>query len=104
VSLRVASELRRAGVPLQSLRKVIDYVRSRGFDRPLGGAFLVASGEEVYLRDGDDLIATLREPGQKILFQVVNLERTVEELKSEVIHLKGAEDAEDETREGRAAV
>lgn len=89
IALRVAVELRKAGVSLQSLRKVVDFLRrERKLDHPMSEGFLLTDGKQVYLKDGEDLIATLREPGQKLLFQVVDLARTVNELHGAVLQLQ----------------
>lgn len=82
VRLKVAKELRDAGVSLQALRRVIarlgDYV---GLDDPLVSNRLVVSGDDVLLiRDHNELVSLLRNPGQGALYIVLDLERVVNAL------------------------
>ena len=64
VALKLAKELRKAGISLQSLREVVRYLRRRGQKKALGDVFLVSDGKEVYERRGGELISTLRRPGK----------------------------------------
>jgi DNA-binding transcriptional MerR regulator len=89
LALRVARELRQAGVPLQSLRAVVRFLRERKrLVHPLADAFLLTDGKQVYLKEGREVVATLREPGQKLLFQVVDLARAVESLHEASVKLE----------------
>src|SRR5205823_4600908 len=57
VALRVARELRAAGVSLQCLREVVQFLRDqRGVECPLAESYLVTDGKDVYVRDGDAVL------------------------------------------------
>lgn len=86
VQLRVAKELREAGVSLQALRKVVEYLRKAGgLDAPLAEARLVVSGGDVLLLNGrEELVSVLSAPGQGVLRIVLDLPKVVEELREEV--------------------
>ncbi len=82
VALRVASELRDAGVSLQMLRKVVAHLRARDGLSPtdvLARTNLVTNGEDVYEVAGD---ATLHLPsGQRVMVHVtIPLDRLVLEI------------------------
>lgn len=83
VQLRVAKELRDAGVSLQALRKVMMFLRNvGGLETPLAEARLVVSGGDVLLvRGREELVSALRAPGQGALHIVLDLPRVVEELR-----------------------
>lgn len=91
VAARVARELRDAGIPLQSLRKVVEFLRSsEGVEQPFAESFLVTDGQDIYLKQGEAILSVLRAPGQACFFFVVDLSRTVAELKEEVEKLRAA--------------
>src|SRR4051794_9218096 len=64
IALRVAGQLRQQGISLQALRRVVDHLRVRGVEQPLAGVYLVSDGVDVFERHGDQLISSLRQPGQ----------------------------------------
>lgn len=80
VALRVAHELRAAGISLQSLRKVVRYLRTRRKIANFANTYLVSDGKDVFERRGEDLISTLRQPGQMASAWFVDIGRIVEEL------------------------
>lgn len=82
VALKVAFELRRAGVTTRSLEKVVDFVRkNEGVEKPFAEARLVVSGGDVLLvRSDRQLVSLLSRPGQSCLSFVVDLPRTLGEL------------------------
>lgn len=82
VALKVAFELRKAGVTTRSLQKVVDFVRkSEEEPRSLAHARLVVSGNDVLeVQSEQQLISVLRNPGQACLSFVVDLPRTLGEL------------------------
>lgn len=92
VQLRVARELRDAGVPLQALRRVAEHLRGvEGLEDPLAEARLVVSGRDVLLvRGGEELVSALRAPGQSVLCFVLDLPRVVGELRRKLGRLEGA--------------
>lgn len=83
VALKVAFELRKSGVRTRSIKKVIEFVRdSEGFEKPLAEARLLVSGRDVLIvRGGRQLISALSKPGQGCLSFVVDLPRTLGELR-----------------------
>lgn len=82
VALRVARELRDAGIPLQSLRKAVEFLRSRGYEQPLSEVYLVSDGSDVFERRGDEVLSVLRRPGQAAFAWVIDLAKIVEELRA----------------------
>ena len=92
VALRVAGELRAAGVSLQMLRKVVAYLRARdglSATEVLARTNLVTSGEQVYEVAGD---VTLHLPsGQRmILAFMIPLDRVVREVQRQARALRRA--------------
>lgn len=81
-SLKIAAELRKAGVTTRALQKVVKYLREHlGMEKPLNEARLVVRGKDVLIVDTDrKLISTLSEPGQGYLSFVVDIPRTLGEL------------------------
>lgn len=92
VQLKVAKELRDAGVPLQTLRKVVARLADcAGLEDPLAETRLVVSGGDVLLvRGRDDLVSLLQEPGQRVLHIVLDLPRVVNGLRAGVEGLQGS--------------
>jgi DNA-binding transcriptional MerR regulator len=93
VAVRVVRELREAGISLQALRKVVAFLRGRrkGVAHPMAETFLLTDGTDVYAKTGDSLLSALRQPGQGLLFHVVNLGRAVDELHEAVLRLQDQE-------------
>src|ERR1700693_5715502 len=83
IALRLAVELRRGGVSPRALRKVIECLRnSKGLESPLSEARLVVTEIDVVLvRSSKELISALKRPGQAYLAFVLDLPRTVVDLK-----------------------
>lgn len=89
VQLRVARELRAAGVSLHALKLVIEYLRTEGLKQPLAEAKLVVSGSDVLLvRGQSELVSVLNAPGQGVLQLVLDLPRMVKKVEQEVSKLK----------------
>jgi len=86
VTLRVANELRKQGVSLQKLRKVVRFLRQyKGEDATLASARLVVSGDDVFAFENDEqVISALKEPGQALLAFVVNLGSIAEHVRRDV--------------------
>lgn len=82
VALRVAFELRKAGVTTRSLQKVVNFVRKNGNEsKSLAHARLIVVGNDVFdVQSDHQLISALRNPGQACLSFVVDLPRTLGEL------------------------
>jgi DNA-binding transcriptional MerR regulator len=93
VAIRVASELKREGIPLQALRKVVAYLCARTGLSPtdaLASTNLVTDGRDVYEVQGDVVsISTLRRPGQRMLL-MVPLDELVRELQIKARALSAA--------------
>jgi len=92
IALRIAAELREAGVSLQLLRKVVDYLRARkglSATEVLAGTNLVTNGEQVYEVAGD---VTLHVPsGQRVIgFHVIPLDQVVSEVQRKARALRRA--------------
>ena len=92
VALRVVSELREAGVSLQLLRKVVDYLRARdglSATEAIARTNLVTDGERVYEVAGD---VTIQVPsGQRMMVHVtIPLDRVVSEVQRQVRALRRA--------------
>ncbi len=65
LELRVVKKLLDAGIRLEAIRSVFDYMRAH-VDTEIGAAHLVIDGSTVLLCDGDELIDVLRH-GQGVL-------------------------------------
>src|ERR1043166_592551 len=81
VALRVARQLREAGVSTQALRTIVKFLRNKkGLEHPLVEARLVVLGSDVKLVSSrDELISLLEKPGQSAFAFLLNLTRTVDE-------------------------
>ncbi len=91
VALRVAAQLRHAGISLQSLRKIVAVLRQlEDLEQPLAEIFLVAIGEDVYAKQGNELLSVFRSPGQACFSFVIDLARTVQMLHDDIRHLETA--------------
>ena len=89
VQLKVAKELRDAGVSLQALRKIVSFLREANIERPLAEARLVVSGGDVLLAKGEkDLVSILEAPGQGVLRLVLDLPSVVEALQRDIQNLR----------------
>jgi DNA-binding transcriptional MerR regulator len=82
VALKVAFEIRKAGVTTASLKKVVQFLREKqGMEKPLSEARLVVSGRDVlFVRNDKQLISALGSPGQSCLSFVVDLPLLLGEL------------------------
>jgi hypothetical protein len=86
LALRVARELREAGVSTRSLRRVVEFLRTRkGLTSPLAECHLIVTGSDVLLATSrEKIVSALRRPGQTAFAFVFDLGRTVEEMKQEI--------------------
>ena len=86
LALRVARELREAGVSTQSLRRVVDFLRARkGLTNPLAECHLIVTGSDVQVATTPEkIMSALRRPGQTSFAFVFDLARTVDEMKHEI--------------------
>lgn len=92
VALRIARELREAGVSTQALRRVVSFLRTkRGLRNPLAECRLVVVGSDVQLVHGcQELESLLRRPGQAVFAFMLDLDRTVNEVQEAVRELHAA--------------
>jgi DNA-binding transcriptional MerR regulator len=92
VALRVAAELRRAGVSLQLLRKVVDHLRNReglSATEVLARTNLVTNGEQVYEVAGDVMLHL--PSGQRMMVHVtIPLDEVVSEIQGKARALRRA--------------
>ena len=86
LALRVARELREAGVSTQSLRRVVEFLRARkGLANPLAECHLIVTGSDVQVATSPEkIISVLQRPGQTSFAFVFDLARTVGEMKLEI--------------------
>jgi DNA-binding transcriptional MerR regulator len=92
VALRVANELRKQGVSLQKLRKVVRFLhRYKGEDAHLGSARLLVSGDDVFIYESDEqVVSALQEPGQAVMAFVINLGAIAEAVRQQIHELRSA--------------
>jgi DNA-binding transcriptional MerR regulator len=85
LALRVAADLRQTGVSLQSLRRVVDYLKERGIKEPaLASVYLVSDGTDVYECAADELQSVLQRPGQRTFRFVIDLAQTENLLREDI--------------------
>jgi DNA-binding transcriptional MerR regulator len=86
LALRVARELREAGVSTRSLRRVVEFLRTKkGLTRPLAECHLIVTGSDVLLATSrEKIVSALRRPGQTAFAFVFDLGRTMEEMMQEI--------------------
>lgn len=90
VALSVARELRDAGISAQAMRRVVAFLRDKGWERPMTQR-LVAVGSEVYLvRSCKELQSVLGKPGQGAFAFMLDLQQTVEAVQAQVDELRVA--------------
>ena len=95
VALRAAKQLRAAGVSLQSLRRVVDWVRSHyAVANPLAERALVAENGDVLLETDAGAVSAGKAPGQRVLRElnlpgiVAELWRDAKQLRAEQVESK----------------
>lgn len=89
IALRVARELRKAGISTQSLRQAINEIK--GVRNPLAECRLLAIGSSVaWVKDCDQIIDVLKRPGQGVFMFMLDFPRTAKEIDSEVKAIKAA--------------
>lgn len=88
LELKVIKNLLDAGIKLESVREVFNYLR-RHVSTDIASAHIVISGKSVVLCDGDHLIDAVRN-GQGVL-NVLPLATVKQELDAKIVELKRAE-------------
>ncbi len=86
VELRVIKTLLDAGIKLESVREVFEYLRKH-LDSDIASAHLVISGSSVVLAEGDELIDVLAK-GQGVL-NVLSLAGVKHEVDTQLVPLTG---------------
>jgi len=83
LALRVARELREAGVSTQSLRRVVEFLRTKkGLTQPLAECRMIVTGTDVQVATSPEkIMSVLRTPDQTSFAFVFDLARTVDEMK-----------------------
>jgi DNA-binding transcriptional MerR regulator len=86
LALRVARELREAGISTQSLRRVVEFLRTRkGLTNPLAECHMIVTGSDVQVATSPEkIMSALTRPGQTSFAFVFDLARTVDEMKQEI--------------------
>ena len=84
LELRVIKNLLDAGIKLESVREVFDYLRSH-VDEDVASAHLVIDGSTVIMCDGDQLIDVVRK-GQGVL-NVLPLARVKSDIDTQIVTL-----------------
>src|ERR1700681_3491811 len=86
LALRVARELREAGISTQSLRRIVEFLRTRkGLTNPLADCHLIVTGTDVEVATSRiEIISALLKPGQSSFAFVFDLARTVDEMKHQI--------------------
>jgi DNA-binding transcriptional MerR regulator len=83
LALRVARELREAGISTQSLRRIVEFLRTRrGLTNPLAECHLIVTGSDVQVATSrEKIMSALLRPGQTSFAFVFDIARTVGEMK-----------------------
>jgi DNA-binding transcriptional MerR regulator len=92
VAIRAVLALRSSGISMQSMRKIVVYLRAhKGFSTSevLASTTLVSDGHDVYEIAGDAMLSTLRKPGQRGFF-VLPLDEIVADLQAKTRALRAA--------------
>ncbi len=86
LALRVARELREAGISTRSLRRIVEFLRTRkGLTNPLADCHLIVTGADVQVvASPKEIMSALRSPGQTSFAFVFDLARTVDEMRKEI--------------------
>ena len=86
IAVKVAHELRQAGVSLQALRRVVSYLRRyKKTEQPLAECRLVVKDNDVLWCENDqELISALRSPGQHVFRFVVDLGTVTREIEEAI--------------------
>lgn len=86
LALRVARELREAGVSTQSLRRVVEFLRTRkGLTNLLSECRLIVTGSDLQVATSPErVMSALSKRGQTSFAFVFDLARTVHEMKQQI--------------------
>lgn len=86
LALRVVRELREAGISTQSLRRVVEFLRTKkSLTNPLAECRLIVTGSDVQIATSRErMVSALLKPRQTSFAFVFDLARTVDEMKHEI--------------------
>lgn len=73
VGLLVVKHMLDEGFSLQHIRRVVDHLKSRGYDRPLDTLKFATAGNEIYFQHPDGTWEGDRAEDQIVIHQVINL-------------------------------
>jgi uncharacterized protein (DUF433 family)/DNA-binding transcriptional MerR regulator len=90
MALLITAELRRRKVPLQAVRGVVEYGRSKGFAQPLTELVFATVGREVYIRLPDGTWSSGKRPDEIVIHQVIELEPLRARIRSSAVRPDGA--------------
>jgi DNA-binding transcriptional MerR regulator len=104
IALRVARDLRTAGISTQALRAVVHRLREeKGLRNPLAELRLVAVGADVHLVTScKEITSLLKRPAQQAFAFVLDVSRTVSEIKQDLKAAKAAESHQAQSTKRRA--
>ena len=94
LELRVIKSLLDAGIRLENVREVFQYLRHR-VDGEIASAHLVINGGSVVLCDGDELVDVVRR-GQGVL-NVLPLSHVIDDVDAEIVRIDGIGTSQDAT-------
>jgi uncharacterized protein (DUF433 family) len=75
MSLLVAAELRKSGIPLAHVRQVVAHLNARGYASPLTQLVFATVGKEIYFQHEDGTWESRVRPDQVVIRQVLKLDR-----------------------------
>src|SRR4051794_7210200 len=86
LALRVARELREAGISTQSLRRIVEFLRTvKGLANPPAECHLIVTASDLQVATSRaKLLGALMRPGRTSFAFVLDLARTVDEMKHEM--------------------
>lgn len=92
VALCVARDLRKAGISLQTLRSIVERLLAEEDRRnPLSGArFFVIGSDVVMAKNCKQVFSVLKKPGQGVFAFMLDLDKTVSELRQRVKETRAA--------------
>jgi DNA-binding transcriptional MerR regulator len=99
VSLRVAADLRREGVPLQLIRGAVEHLRGLDYQHPLSEVRFWHENGKLYFEESGT-IREARRPAQTIAWFEVPLGEILAELEQGIVHLDRREHGQVERRRG----
>jgi len=99
VSLRVAADLRHAGVSLQLIRKAVEHLRELDYEHPLSQLRFWQVGGRLYFEE-TGTVREARRPGQTIAVFEIPLAEIVDELEQGIVRLDRRDHGRVERRRG----